>query len=102
MLAGVRRELVKRTESGRDLALADHVCDFDALECCRSLRKGLESEHWADPLLDRPVILLDHVFQMFDPDHLDRDRAAEALQRPVDRTDPSCVGPASVDYDLPG
>lgn len=92
----------KRAEPGRHLTLADHVRDFDPFERCRSGDEGLEAQHWSNALLNRTVVLLDHVIEELDPNHLDRDRSTEGLQHSVDRFYPGSVGPAAVDNDLAG
>ena len=46
--------------------------------------------------------LLHQVVEEFDPHHLDRDRAAEALQHAVDRGDAGRVSTAFADHDLSG
>ena len=101
-LGGQCRKLGKGADSRRQLPFADHVGHLDPFECRRSWEEGLEPEPRPDPLLDRPVVLLDHVVEMFDPDHFDRDRADEALQHVVDRVDPSGVGSTLVDDNSPG
>ena len=102
MLGRQSGELCKRAASGRHLALADHVRHLDTLERCRRKDEGLETQHRSNVLLDDAVILLDNVVKVFDPDHLDRDRASETPQHSVDRADSSSVGSAAVDDDLAG
>jgi hypothetical protein len=48
------------------------------------------------------VVLLDHVVEVLDPNHLDWDRAAEGHQHSVDRVDTRSVGAAPVDAYLAG
>ena len=62
---------------------------------------GFEPEHRSDPLLDRAMVLLDHVFRVLDPDHLDRELATEAPQHSVVRIDPGGIGCDAVNHDPP-
>ncbi len=93
-------ELLKQTESVRDLTFADHVDQFYACHdrCGRSER--FEIQHGSDPSIDNTVILFNDVIEIFASDHVDLDRTTRALQHFVDRLDASCVGTGFVDDDL--
>ena len=86
-------ELGKRTESGHQLAFADHVRDFDPLECSGGRWEGLEPQHRSNSFLDRTVILFDHVVEVLDPNHLNWDRAAEGLQHRLMAVIPAVLAP---------
>ena len=55
------RELLKWTESGRELAFTDHVCDFDTIKRCGSRFERLEPQHRSRQPFDEAMILLDDV-----------------------------------------
>lgn len=46
------------------------------------------------------MILHDNVVQIFDPDHIDRDRATEGQKHAIDSVDPGRVGAAAITDDL--
>ena len=79
----------------------DHVRYLDPFERGRSRGEGCEAGHGPDPLLDHAMILLNHVVEIPDPHHLDRDEATEPFQHTVDLVDACRIGPASIDDDLP-
>lgn len=55
---------------------------------------------WSGLALNKTVILLDDIVEVFHPRHLDRDWAAEALQHPIDFVDAGGVGTALINHDL--
>lgn len=48
------------------LTFADHVHEFNATQDMPSGTKGLEVEHGPSTALDRPMVLLDDVVEVFD------------------------------------
>ncbi len=85
-------ELTKRTDSMRQLALADHVRYFDACQIRRS-SEGLEPQHWPSAPLDETVVLFDDVIQVFPAHHLYWYRAIEALQHLLIASRPAVSAP---------
>ena len=79
------------------LALADHVHEFNSGESCRGGPNGFEPHHRPHHSFDGSVVLFDDVVQIFDPTDLD--------VRPmfcVAAFDRRRVGAALVDRDLLG
>ena len=70
-----------------ELALSDHLSDFNPILRCGRRSEGLETEHWSDPSFDDPMILFNDVVQVLSSDHLDRDEAAKTLRHLVDGFD---------------
>lgn len=82
--------------------LADHVSHFDAIQGrCRRL-KGFEAFHGAGHLLDKPVILLNHVVEVFNLQGLDQPEPSMQQQQPVDVLQSCQVRTTLVDDDLFG
>ncbi len=92
--------MTKRTDSGRELTLADHVPDFDSVQRHGRGCEGFEPQHRACSLLDETVVLLNDIVQVFPSDHLNGDRRAKALKHLVDGLNARGVGAAFVDDDL--
>ena len=93
-------QIVEGTESGRELAFADHVRDFDAIKRCRCRFERLEPQHWSDQPFDEAVILLDNVVQVFAPHHFNWNGTTETLQHSVNGFDACSVRAAFVDHNL--
>ena len=65
------------------MSFADHVCDFDAVQCCRGRNEGLEPLHLPGQFFDEPVLLLDYVVQILDLQHFDQPNPTVQQQQAI-------------------
>lgn len=89
-----------RSGSAGELLFPDHVGGFNAVQSSRSGSERLDPAHVPDATLDEPMILFDHVVQIFELDCLDYGWVAKPIKDFVNFSDARRVGTALVDNNL--